>query len=1187
MGAAGLQARQQPAVPAASRPCRASGRVSSGSTPLPGATVTAVTGDKVVAMTSTDVDGSYSVALAPGSYRLKAELSAFVPVEQEMAVGEPPCATQADFSLLLVSRAPASVIASAPAPSAPVAVLTPAPTVARGAATGRGQGRVAGGAQAAGAFGQPRFQELSVQESAANAGDSGTVDLTSVDRANDPAAQLLPAGFSIDAPAEALTVNGSMVDINRAQMNDRMQALARGDFGLAQGQFAPAGGAGPGGAFGAVAVDGGAPGARGGPPGGFGGPGAFGGRLGGANRLQAQASYSLGSSLLDAAPYPLGSHPQTKPDYTQQTTSITLGGPFKLGRWYDGTQRTTFNLSYTATRNGSALNQYATVPSLAMRQGDFSALPYSIINPQTGQPFAGNQVPVSATAQTLLQFVPTPNLPGDTQNYYNSSISHASTDQFTVRFTHSLTKPQAGRGRGAGGGTGRGGATQGQQPPSNAPAPGAPAPGATASGASAPGQAPSGTPAAGARQGGGGQTGANGRQGGGGRGAFQLPLSATVNATVTYRRNDGDRLNVYPALDGTNVGSTLSVPVTLTVRKGRTTNTFNVSFNQTRSDTVTPFAYNVNVAAAAGINGVSPDPFDWGPPTIAFGSSGLTGLRSVSPAERTDRAYQLGYTWLRTIRTHNLRAGATYQRTTNDTRSDTSPNGSFTFGGLYSAEGQQIAQGSAYDFADFLLGLPQLASQQYGVTLSNTFRPVNIRGHQYSAFLQDDWRWKPRWTINWGVEYDFVSPFTEANGRIVNLDVAPGFAAVAPVEPGDTGPFTGAFPIALVYPDRNNVAPRIGAAWRANSRTVVRFGYGLTYNTGTYSNIARQLYQQPPFFSTSTASGSLDSPLSITDAFSNLPPSTVTNNYGIDKNYRLGMIHQWTADYSRDLFRSWNVGVTYIGTLGRGLDLLRAPNRGPTGPRDPSVEPFMWQSSDGMSHANGVSFRLQKRQTNGVSGNVIYTLSKAMDDTTATTGNPTVAQDDQNLAAEWGPSSFDRRHQVSGSLSVQLPWGINRQWLNTGGWIASMAGGWTAITNVTWNSGTPLTIRCSTCAADLASGVPGTLRANYNGEPVSLASPSTEEFFNTAAFTVPPVGTFGTSLRNMVIGPGSHLVNLTISRDVQLGGNRGMTIAVAANNLLNTVNYAAIDTNVNSRTFGEVLSVQGMRTIHLNLRFRF
>jgi hypothetical protein len=198
-----------------------------------------------------------------------------------------------------------------------------------------------------------------------------------------------------------------------------------------------------------------------------------------------------------------------------------------------------------------------------------------------------------------------------------------------------------------------------------------------------------------------------------------------------------------------------------------------------------------------------------------------------------------------------------------------------------------------------------------------------------------------------------------------------------------------------------------------------------------------------------------------------------------------------------------------------------------------------------------------------------------------------VAQDDQNLGAEWGPSNFDRRHQLSGSVSVQLPWGVNRQWLNSGGLLASLAGGWTAITNVVWNSGTPLTIRCSTCATDVASGVTGTLRANYNGEPITLSNPSVDEFFNTSAFTVPTPGTFGSSLRNMVIGPGSHLVNMTVSRDVQLGGNRGMTIAVVANNLLNTVNFAAIDTNVNSRTFGEVLSVQGMRTIHLNLRFRF
>jgi trimeric autotransporter adhesin len=313
----------------------------------------------------------------------------------------------------------------------------------------------------------------------------------------------------------------------------------------------------------------------------------------------------------------------------------------------------------------------------------------------------------------------------------------------------------------------------------------------------------------------------------------------------------------------------------------------------------------------------------------------------------------------------------------------------------------------------------------------------------------------------------------------------------------------------------------------------------------------------------------------------------VSNNYGIDKNYRLGMIHQWTGDYSHDLFRSWNVGVTYVGTLGSGLDLLRAPNRGPSGLRDPNVQAYYWQSSDGASHANGLSFRLQKRQTKGISGNVVYTLSKSMDDTTATTGNPTVAQDDQNLGAEWGLSNFDRRHQLTGTLAVQLPWGLNRQWLNTGGWLAAIAGGWSLTTNLTWNSGSPLTVRCSTCASDLATGLAGTLRANYTGQPIALGTPTIDEYFNTAAFSIPSAGTFGSSLRNMVIGPGSHLVNATFSRDVQFGRYQGMTISVVANNLLNAVNYGAIDTNVNSRTFGEVLSVQGMRTVRVNMRFRF
>ena len=273
---------------------------------------------------------------------------------------------------------------------------------------------------------------------------------------------------------------------------------------------------------------------------------------------------------------------------------------------------------------------------------------------------------------------------------------------------------------------------------------------------------------------------------------------------------------------------------------------------------------------------------------------------------------------------------------------------------------------------------------------------MTIRGRQFNLYMQDDWRWKARWTINYGLQYDFVSPFTEINGHMVNLDAAPDFSAVVPVMPGQAGAYSGAYGSGLVSPDWNNLAPKFGVAWRATNREVVRFGYGLSYNSGSYSAIARSLYQQPPFFRTATVTGSLADPLLLTDAFTAIAPDTVTNNYGIDRDYRLGLIHQWNVDYSRTMFSTWSVGATYVGTRGANLDMLRAPNRTATGLRLADVQSFTWQSDEGSSHMNGLSLRAQKRQSRGVSGSLSYTLSRSRDNTTATSGGATVAQDDAN-----------------------------------------------------------------------------------------------------------------------------------------------------------------------------------------------
>jgi hypothetical protein len=751
---------------------------------------------------------------------------------------------------------------------------------------------------------------------------------------------------------------------------------------------------------------------------------------------------------------------------------------------------------------------------------------------------------MSAAALALLRFIPTPNLDGDTRNFHLSDTARSSSDQFTLRLTHSITAQQAGRG-------GRGGRAGG---------------------------------------GPGGQPGARGQNGAaandrGGRGTFQPPLNVTISANISYRRNTGDRSNVYPLLAGTTTGSTLSLPVTLNIRAGRSIHTINGSFSRTASTTLDAFAYNEDVAGLAGISGVSTDPFDWGVPSLSFGT--YTALRDTAPSQRHDHSWGLTYGFTRPSGTHTYRLGGSYQQQVSRTQSDSNPRGTFTFTGLYTAGGLSTVRGSGQDFADFLLGLPQQATRQYSLTPDTISSAVSIVGRQFNLYVQDDWRWKPKWTINYGLQYDFVAPYVETNGHMVNLDAAPDFSAVAPVSPGATGAYSGRYAGGLVNPDWNNVAPRVGVAWRANGRSVIRFGYGLSYNAGSYSTIARNLYQQPPFFQTGTSVGTLASPLTMTDAFGNIAPSTITNNYGIDKNYQLGLINQWTTDYSRELFRSWSAGATYIGTRGVHLDMLRAPNRGPAGLRIAGVESFTWQSSEGSSYMHGLSLRLQKRQSHGVSGTATYTLSKSRDNTTATSGSATVAQNDQDLDAEWALSNFDRRHQFNGTATLELPFGRNRHWLSTGGWLAAVAGGWSMSANVNWQSGTPLTARCSSCAADVATGVVGTLRADATGQPTTIANPTLNEFFNTAAFAIPAAGTFGTSGRNVIIGPGSHVVNAQFTRDVSLGRNRSVSINVNASNLLNTVNFAAIDTNVNSPSFGQVLAVNGRRTVRVNLRFRF
>ena len=172
---------------------------------------------------------------------------------------------------------------------------------------------------------------------------------------------------------------------------------------------------------------------------------------------------------------------------------------------------------------------------------------------------------------------------------------------------------------------------------------------------------------------------------------------------------------------------------------------------------------------------------------------------------------------------HSFRWGGDFRWMLNDSRTDSNPRGSFVFTGLYTGYyatpgAGARSTGTGLDFADFLLGMSQQATLNYGPGT------IRFRSRAWSLFFQDDWRVNAKFTINAGLRYEYLTPYWEANNNLVNLDANADFTAVSPVIAGQTGPFTGAFPTSAVDPDRNNLAPRTGVAWRVNSKTVVRGG---------------------------------------------------------------------------------------------------------------------------------------------------------------------------------------------------------------------------------------------------------------------------------------------------------------------------------------------------------------------------
>ena len=950
-----------------------------------------------------------------------------------------------------------------------------------------------------------------------------------------PAGMPVP-GIPSDAATESVAVSGNTSNPMGQLSGDDFRQRVSDMSGLAG-----AGGAGTG---------------FGGGPGGFGGPadGGFGGGGGGfrgrglnSNQPHGSLYYSIGDSALSAAPYSLTGIPQAKPAYEQNRFGGSFGGPLNIPKIYHGGDKTFFFVNYTGSRGENPFDAFSTVPTLLEREGNFSesatssrgggpALPVKIYDRSTNLEFPNDTIPsINPVAAALLQYIPLPNLPGSKRNFYFATSAVNDSDDLNIRLNRTL--------------------------------------GAT-------------TP--------------RGRRGGRGGARNNLTIGFHYHAT------SANLTNPFPSVGGSTTARNFDVPVSYTRTFGKLVNTARVDFNRSRTSTQNLYAFSENLAAQAGVTGVSPTPFDWGLPNLSF--SNFSSLQDTNPLLRRNQTIAFSDNMIWNHHQHTWRWGGDFRRIGLNNRTDGNPRGSFVFSNFNTSQVDPAGQpvpGTGFDFADFLLGMPQQTSVQYGA-LQQGQDNYHFRGNSWDLYAQDEWKIRGNLTLNLGLRYEYISPYAEIDDRLANLDLTPavllpppGTANAAPVLPGGTGPLSGRqYSATLMHPDRNNFAPRLGIAWKPLRKTVVRAGYGINYNTGAYQSIVQQLAFQPPFAITATNIESLTDPLAnqltLQRGFPAPAAGSISNSYGVDPDYRLGYVQIRNLDIQQEIRPTLILNIDYTGTKGTRLDILEAPNRIPSGIRIPKVDAFNWEDSQGDSEANAASVRIRKRLQRGVSLGGTYTFSKAIDDASTIGGGATVvAQNPFDISAERGLSSFNQTHKFTADYLWELPFGHDRRWLTNSSVLRAVLGDWHWSGDWTIASGLPFTPRILNDVSDINRGTNGTLRPNLvSGQSIPLPDPSRQQWFNTAAFVAPPTlpngqQQYGDARRNSILGPGSLVFDMAMTKVVPMKDNRSLEFRVTAANIFNRPQFTSIDTNINSPTAGQVTGVGAMRTVQVIARFRF
>jgi len=910
----------------------------------------------------------------------------------------------------------------------------------------------------------------------------------------------------------------------------------------------------------------------------------------GTNSFHGNAFDILRNDVLEANSFFANSQGLPRPIVRQNEWGASIGGPITIPKVYDGKDRTFFYFAYTGfkRRGGSPLQSFVTLPTPAMKAGDFSdwldpaktgaGVPIVIYDPQTTRsdghggfvrdPFPGNIIPpgrFSQVAGRVLPLIPDPDYSGLTNNFVSRTQEPVDDWDWSVKVDHTFSARHK------------------------------------------------------------------------------------VNFGLWIQKDDRYLLGDFPgALDNGYINDEVGRGVRLNYDffiRPNLINHLGLGYGRRRSDFTPPADVDKTndyfqipaIGTFASANAA--------PQFNADGFASL-GTKWATTLERGN-TYNLvdNLTWIKGK--HSIKTGIDFRKYQYNTWYPQFGQGIFNFDNRLTSQPNSPDFGLlGQSFASFLLGQVQSFNQDRDMSRRG------FHNDYYSAFVQDEFKVTPKLSLSYGVRFEVPLPLSEQYDRLSALDLnlpnsaaggRPGALAFAGTGPGHTGKKR--------FADTHyDWSPRIGLAYQINEKTVLRAGYGI-FHSQTNGNAADGYivgavgtgYQYQPF-SQSPDNGVhpsflLDNgPTILPVQLPTLDPTLANNSSAdyIDSNSgKTSYVNSWNLSLQRELPGKILLDAAYVGQHGVNLvgslsnldqvpghylslgSLLNAdindpaaaaagifaPYPGFTGSVAQALRPYPQFSNIGIyaeptaaNRYHSFQLKVQKRFSEGLSFLVSYTASKNITNAASNSGfSYTGARpiDTEQRHLEWAVAANDIPQNLVGSFVYELPVGPGKRFVSKGGAAGKILGGWQIAGIARYYSGTPLRIRGGASlplfgGAQRPNLVPGVDIRTSVGR--SDFDPAKDLWLNINAFEAPApytIGNVGPRLPN-VRGFPTYNEDFTIFKFISFREQMKLEFRAEMYNVFNRVNFGGIGTNINSTSsFGTVSGVADPRHIQFMLKFHF